>query len=97
MNKHGFKVFKLEYEGETYFISAQTQEEAIQHLFVEHLEELNPTGILEANEFPEEKWEDFKIDFTHDIGEDDDGRLQPMSEFMFNVNEIQIVASSVFN
>lgn len=42
-------------------------------------------------------WEDFKIDFSADLGEDHPDTFQKMSEFMFNVNEIQIVASSVFN
>ncbi len=97
MNKHGFKVFKLEYEGETYFIASETQEEAIQHLFVKHLEEMKPIGTLEADEFPKDKWIDFKIDFTQDLGENDLDRFQKMSDFMINVNEIQIVASSEFN
>lgn len=96
MNRHGLKVFKLEYKDETYYIASETQEDAIQHLFVNHLDEMNPTGKMEANEFPKEEWAGFTIDFTHDLGEEDADRFQSMSEFMEGVTETEIVASSEY-
>lgn len=87
------KIYKIWYDDETYWVSADGVAQALAHF----LEEKGADDIDSCVEVPPDKWDDMAITY-HDVPDDDGDPVEiSFRQFMENDPGVQIFCSTEFN